>query len=120
MFISVAGLCVAAAAVLLASVASASGVARVRPCAVPSLDRVGGLPASIVATTSCGRFEIDVGGRVRFIGPKTLPVPLGVNWYQDLSWYRVARGHLVVGRGEQMQWRSHATYPTSRGSGVGA
>jgi hypothetical protein len=120
MLISGVGLFTVAGAVLLASVASASGAAAVRPCTVPSLDRVGGLPASIVATTSCGRFEIDPSGRVRFIGPKTLPVPPGVNWYQDLSWYRVARGHLVVGRGKQRQWRSHATYPTSRGAGVGA
>jgi hypothetical protein len=86
---------------------------------LPSLHDVRGLPAPIVATTSCGRFELGIGGPVRFMGPKQLPVPAGVNWFQDLSWYRIARGHLVVGRGPRTYWRSHARYPTSRGSGVG-
>jgi hypothetical protein len=78
------------------------------------------LPAPIVATTSCGRFELGMGGRVRFLGPKSLPVPPGANWYEDLSWYRIVRGHVVVGRGLRTEWRSHHSYPLSRGSGVGA
>jgi hypothetical protein len=73
-----------------------------------------------VATTSCGRFEFGAGGRVRFLGPKSLPVPAGVSWYEDLSWYRIVRGHLVIGRGLRTKWRSQRTYPLRRGSGVGA
>jgi hypothetical protein len=119
-FPSAAALCATAVSLLLASAASASEATALRPCALPSLRNVSGLPAAIVATTSCGRFELGIGGAVRFVGPKTLPVPAGVNWYQDLSWYRIARGHLIVGRGHRTYWRTHARYPTSRGSGVGA
>lgn len=109
----------AAALVVLASVAGARA-ASTRSCAVPLSIKLRGLPAPVVATTSCGRFEIGTGGGVRRLGPKQLPVPAGVNWYQDLSWYRLDRGHLVVGRGLRTSWRSHARYPMSRGSGVGA
>ena len=114
-------MCAAAAVVLLAVAAvPASGTAAAGPCAVPSLGAVAGLPATVVARTSCGRFEIGARGLVRFIGPTELPVPAGVSWYQDLSWYRFARGHLVVGRAHRTYWRSRARYPSASGSGVGA
>src|SRR4051794_8017495 len=105
---------------VLTLVASTSGAVSARPCASSSLPRGLSLPAPIVATTSCGRFEVGTGGRVHFLGPKSLPVPPGVNWYEDLSWYRIVRGHVVVGRGLRTEWRSHRSYPLSRGSGVGA
>lgn len=111
-------LCAVAASLQLTSVTSVAALTR--SCAVPSLSHVHGLPSPVLVTTSCGRFEIGTGGRVRFLGPKRLPVPAGVNWYQDLSWYRVDRAHLVIGRGFHTYWRSHATYPIGRGAGVGA
>lgn len=114
------GLGATAALVVLTVVASASGAASARPCTSSSLPLGASLPAPIVATTSCGRFELGTGDRVHFLEPKSLPVPPGVNWYQDLSWYRIVRGHVVVGRGLLTEWRSHRTYPLSRGSGVGA
>lgn len=83
---------------------------RVRPAVRSALVRSRWWPACFDRGDNISRsFRDRPCGRVRFIGPKTLPVPPGVNWYQDLSWYGVARGHLVGGRGEQMQWLSHAT-----------
>jgi hypothetical protein len=32
----------------------------------------------------------------------------------DLTWYGVARGHLLIGRGMKRLWRSHDTYPGGR------
>jgi hypothetical protein len=109
-----------AALIVLTVVASASGAVSARACASSSLLRGPSLPAPVVATTSCGRFELGAGGRGRLLGPKSLPVPPGVNWYEDLSWYRLVRGHIVVGRGLRTEWRSQRAYPLSRGSGVGA
>lgn len=74
-----------------------------------------GLPAPVVLTTSCGDYEIDGSGGVRFLGRSQLPVPAGSTWSPiDLTWSRFDegrfKGHLLVGRGQQLLWRSRRTF----------
>jgi hypothetical protein len=39
-----------------------------------------------------------------------LPVPRGAAWYADGAWYKVERGHFVIGRWHRRLWRSHGRF----------
>lgn len=74
-----------------------------------------GLPASVVLTTTCGEYEIDGTGAVRFLGRPQPPVPAGSDWFPgDLTWYRFDKtrfkGHLLIGRGQKLLWRSRHVF----------
>lgn len=77
-----------------------------------------GLPAPVTLTTSCGRFAVAGDGRVRVLGARRLPVPPGSDWFMDLTWYRVERGHLLVGRGHRLLWRSRGRFAPAYGVGA--
>lgn len=74
--------------------------------------------APVVVTTDCGRFALGTSGRVRYLGRRRLPVPQDVVWYPDLSWYRLDRGRLVVGRGRRTLWRSSGRFGSRYGMGA--
>jgi hypothetical protein len=104
-------------------VSAEPGGARLAPsCRSPVADAPQGLPATVVLTTSCGRYEVARAGRVRFLGGRRLPVPAGSSWFDDLTWYRIKHGHLVVGRRHRQLWHSHKRFAVSRAGdqGVGA
>ena len=71
------------------------------------LPRVGQrLPVSVALATPCGHFLVERNGLVVRAQPTPLPVPAGASWYPDLTWYRVVRGHLLVGIRHRLIWRS--------------
>ncbi len=78
------------------------------------------LPAPLIVTTSCGRFRVGQNGGLTYLGPRTLPVPLGTCYWADLTWYRFSRGHLLVGRGYRRLWRSRGTYASTYPANIGA
>jgi hypothetical protein len=108
---------VAAAALALTDAGGAATAASC-PRAVPAAPP--GLPAAVVLTTSCGRFQVSANGRVRFLGGSWLPVPAGSSWFVDLTWYRIERGRLLVGRRHRLLWRSQGRFAPARSEGVGA
>jgi hypothetical protein len=71
----------------------------------------------VVLTTRCGQFGVDPDGHVRFLGARRLPVPRGSSWFMGLTWYRVEHGHLLVGRGHRLLWRSHGRFAPAYGVG---
>jgi hypothetical protein len=89
-------------------------------CASRAPTRAARLPASIVVTTDCGRFRFDRRGRVSFRRGVALPVPAGASYYADLTWYRISGGHLTIGHGKRILWRSRSRFREGRGMGVGA
>jgi hypothetical protein len=110
----------AAAAATILSASDADGAGLSARCRSAVAKAPAGLPAPVVLTTDCGRYRIAPNGRVHFIGPRRLPVPAGSSWFMDLTWYRVERGHLVVGRRHESLWRSRGRFVPARGEGVGA
>jgi hypothetical protein len=77
------------------------------------------LPAPVIVTTHCGRFRFQ-GGTVSRLGPRTLPVPRGVTAYwADFTWYRPSQGHLLIGRGHRLLWRSHRRYAARYAASIG-
>jgi hypothetical protein len=46
-------------------------------------------------------------------------VPGGTSYWADLTWTRLARGHLLVGRRHQQLWRSQRTYPHTYPANIG-
>lgn len=75
------------------------------------------LPAPItiaVQRINQGRVSVTVSyrigrdGRVNRIANAPSPYPQGSTWFPDTgTWYVIRRGHLVVGRGRRILWRSH-------------
>ncbi len=109
---------VALAGLLVAATASGAGTAgscRRVVAAAPT-----GLPAAVVLTTDCGRYQASGTGRVRFLGDRRLPVPAGSSWFMDLTWDRIEQGRLLVGRRHRLFWRSHGRFHAGPGDGVGA
>jgi hypothetical protein len=80
-----------------------------------------GLPASVVVTTNCGRFELQPGGKVVSRGAWTKPVPAVASSYSpmDLSWSGFLRGHILIGRGMKVLWRSHDRYRGTHPGNIG-
>jgi hypothetical protein len=117
-FVLLLGVLVLFATILLAADADGAGLSA--RCRRPVADAPAGLPAVAVLTTDCGRYRIAPNGRVRFIGPRRLPVPAGSSWFMDLTWYRIDHGRLLVGRRHEFLWRSHGRFAPARGEGVGA
>jgi hypothetical protein len=79
-----------------------------------------GLPAAVVVTTDCGRFRLEPDGSVTYAGKWKSPVPsVARAYWMDFTWYGVAQGHLLIGRGMKRLWRSHNTYRGGRRVDVG-
>lgn len=78
-----------------------------------------GLPATVIVTTSCGSFRFGPTGRVVYVGARSLPVPRGASYWADLTWYRFAGRHLLVGRGHRLLWRSQRAYAGTYPGNVG-
>jgi hypothetical protein len=110
----------ASAAIALLVATDAGGAGLAAGCRAAVADAPHGLPAAVMVSTDCGRYRIAPTGRVRFIGPRRLPVPARSSWFMDLTWYRIERGHLLVGRRHEFLWRSHGRFADIRGEGVGA
>jgi hypothetical protein len=102
----------AALAILAAALSVAGGGAsRSDSCHRLALLGPSSLPASVVLTTTRGRFELRRDGRVCDRGRRPLPVPPATNWFpSDLSWYRLEHGHLLIGRGHRVLWRSQGRF----------
>jgi hypothetical protein len=67
----------------------------------------GRLPVAIAVATPCGQFLVERSGAVVRSRPPPRPVPVGAGWYPaDLTWYRVVRGHLLIGVRHRFLWRS--------------
>jgi hypothetical protein len=80
-----------------------------------------GLPASVVVTTNCGRFALQPGGDVVYEGAWTRPVPPVASSYspEDLSWSGFSRGHILIGRGMEVLWRSQDRYRGTHPGNIG-
>lgn len=111
-------LALAAAATLAFVVAPEQAAAA--SCARAARATVARLPAPIVVTTDCGRYRFDRQGKVSFQRGFALPVPAGVSWYADLTWYRVSGGHLKIGHGKHTLWRSRMRFRTAYPDSIGA
>ncbi len=101
--------------VLLAVAAITAGAASpsdgTDTCAVPPAAAPAGLPWPVVLQTNCGRFTVNTDGRVALQPGRSLPVPAGAAWSPlDGRWWKVADGHLLVGRWHETLWRSHGTF----------
>jgi hypothetical protein len=71
------------------------------------------LPAPVGVTTPCGHFVLSENGTVARSRPTPRPVPAGASWYPaDLTWYRVVRGHVVIGVRRRLLWRSRRPLAT--------
>jgi hypothetical protein len=104
-----------AAALLLVATGAASGKSSGRNCSRDLPQGEPGLPAAVVVTTDCGRFRLGTDGSLIFAGNWRSPVPpVARAYWMDLSWYGLAHGHLLIGRGMKQLWRSHDTYPAGR------
>jgi hypothetical protein len=93
------------------------GAARATPrCGGPLPRAPSGLPAPLALTTGCGRFQIGRSGRISRRAPARRP--RGVASYADGSWYRLDRGHLVIGRWDRRLWRSRRRFAKAYEVGV--
>jgi hypothetical protein len=103
------------AALLLLLVGEGQAGTRRGSCSKALPPAPAGLPSPVVVTTPCGRFRLDPSGRVVYKGRRTKPVAAeALTYWMDLTWYGVAHGRLLIGRGLKRLWRSHDTY---RGAG---
>jgi len=104
-----------AAALLLTAAGAASGKSSGRNCSRDLPQAQPGLPATVVVTTDCGLFRLGTDGSVTYAGKWKSPVPpVARAYWMDFSWYGIAHGHLLIGRGMKQLWRSHDTYPGGR------
>jgi hypothetical protein len=110
--------CLVAVAALVAADTGGAGTAV--SCRRAVAGAPAGLPAAVVLTTDCGRYQVTPNGRVRFLGGRLVPVPARSSWYMDLTWYRIENGRLLVGRRHRLVWRSQGRFVAARGEGVGA
>ena len=79
-----------------------------------------GLPAPMVATTNCGLYGLEPTGGVVYEGPWKSPVPPGMSWSPvDLSWSGFSNGHILIGRGQRLLWRSHDRYRGTHPGNIG-
>ncbi|HZE05075.1 MAG TPA: hypothetical protein VE127_07620 [Solirubrobacteraceae bacterium] len=102
-----AGFLVAAGTLVLVGVWTVTGVA------TPCRDAVGcvtdRLPAPITVTDGRVSYRIAAGGGATRVPAPRGPYPQGAIWFPGTgTWYRIARRHLVVGRGRRLLWRSRA------------
>jgi hypothetical protein len=81
-----------------------------------------GPPLPVRVTTDCGRYQLGPDGSVAYVGKWKSPVPPVAKgyWPQDLAWYGLAHGHVLIGRGMKHLWRSHDAYTHGRYLDVGA
>lgn len=81
-----------------------------------------GPPHTVVVTTHCGRFRLQPNGGVVYAGKWKSPVPPVARgyWPDDLAWYGLSHGHVLIGRGMKQLWRSHDTYARGRYLDVGS
>lgn len=65
------------------------------------------LPAAVTITTKCGAFEIGRDGRVRHMPKPRSPVARQAHsiWSSG-AWTGSSNGHVLVGRGHRLLWRS--------------
>jgi hypothetical protein len=98
-----------AVAAITASAASPSGTADACAATLPAAPM--GLPWPVVLQTNCGRFTVDTDGRVAVQPGASRPVPAGAAWSPiDGRWWKVDRGHLLVGTWHETLWRLHGTF----------
>lgn len=70
------------------------------------------LPAALTITTNCGAFEVDRDGSVRHLTKPRSPVaPEAHSFWPSGIWTGSSNGHLLVGWGDRIAWRSHNRFP---------
>jgi hypothetical protein len=80
-------------------------------CAASLPEAPAGLPWPVALETHCGRFIVGTDSEVAVQPASPLPVPAGAEWSPlDGRWWKVVRGHLLVGRWHERLWRSHGTF----------
>lgn len=68
------------------------------------------LPAPITLTEVGTGYRIGPTGSLTRVAVARSRYPPGAIWFPGTgTWYRIARGHLAVGRGRRRLWRSHGT-----------
>lgn len=73
------------------------------------------LPAPIVIGNGRLSYRIATAGRVTRVPVPPGPYPRDAIWFPGTAtWYRIVRGHLVVGRGRRPLWRSRAKIAPDR------
>lgn len=112
---------VLASALLVAGAVGAAPARSAAHCSAALPPAPAGLPASVVVTTNCGLFALQPGGNVAYEGAWTRPVPAVASSYspEDLSWSGFLRGHILIGRGMKVLWRSHDRYRSTHPGSVG-
>jgi hypothetical protein len=70
------------------------------------------LPAPVTVTTQCGAFELGRGGNVRRVTERRSSTPPEAHsFWPSGVWTGSSNGHLLVGRGHRVVWRSHDRFP---------
>lgn len=81
-------------------------------CATAPPDASAPLPAPVTITTTCGAFEVGRDGSVRRVTePRSPGTPEAHSFWASGAWTGSSNGHLLVGRGHRIVWRSHARFP---------
>lgn len=111
----------ASALLVVGAVGAVPAGSAARSCSAALPQAPAGLPASVVVTTNCGHFALQPGGNVAYEGAWTRPVPAVASSYspEDLSWSGFLRGHILIGRGMKVLWRSHDRYRNTHPGNIG-